>query len=415
MVVHFTIHMSKSLFATWMACMLATIPLSAKPATVVTLNSISARVRSQNPDLAAARLTIDEAIGRMKNTGHLENPELQIGPRYNATSTERGLEIGLSQKFPVTNRLKLEKNVGVTEVESSRQEIREVENQLIGEARAAMVLVLAARERRDLLEQQSRLSSKLADFISDAAQRGEASNLDAGQARLEASRMITESRRIAAEERQAIGRLKPLLGMKPGEPLHVSGSLPRLALPEGADAKMRPAMEVARLAVIAAEQTAAIERTKRYGDLTAGVVAAAERNIDEPGGAENEGIIGIQLTIPLPLWNKNEGNIEAAEARAERRRKEALALHRNILLEAEAARAEMTEWAKLTAEIDQSLLPQAGEQGGLAEKSWRAGQADLTDVFRSREQGLELAVTRLDALQNFHLARVRYETALGNP
>lgn len=395
--------------------MLAAIPLYADPATVVTLHSIGNRVRSQNPDLAAARLTIDEAIGRMKNTGRLENPELEIGPRYNATSTERGLEIGLSQKFPVTNRLKLEKDLSATEVEAARQEVREVENQLIGQARAAMVRVLAARQHRELIEQQSKLSEELADFISGAAKRGEASSLDAGQARLEASRLITESRRIAAGERQALGELKPLLGMKPGEPLHVSGKLPGLTLPEGSDVGKRPALEIARLAVIAAEQQASIERARRYDDLTAGVVAAAERNIDEPEGAENEGIIGIQLSIPLPLWNKNEGNIEAAEARAERRRKEALALHRNILLEAEAARAEMVEWAKLAAEIDQSLLPQSGEQGGLAEKSWRAGQADLTDVFRSREQGLQLAATRLDALQNFHLARVRYETALGNP
>jgi outer membrane protein TolC len=75
----------------------------------------------------------------------------------------------------------------------------------------------------------------------------------------------------------------------------------------------------------------------------------------------------------------------------------------------------MVEWAKLAAEIDESLLPQAGEQSGLAEQSWRNGQSELLTVFRSREQSLALAATRLEALQNFHLARVRYETALGNP
>ncbi len=399
----------------WVSCALALHPLSAEPATVVTLQNIGDRVRQQNPDLAAARLTIDEVIGRMRNAGRLQNPELQVGPRYNASSNERGLEVGLNQKFPITNRLKLEKDLGVTEVESARLEIREVENQLIGEARAAMIRVLASRQRKDLLEQQSKLSTELADFISDAAKRGEASTLDAGQARLESSRLITESRRIAAEQLQALGELKPLLGMTPAETLHVSGILPGLSLPDGANTNNRPALEVARLAVIAAEQNAAIERTKRYGDLTAGVVAAAEREIDEPNGAENEGIVGIQFSIPLPFWNKNEGNIEAAEARAERRRKEVLALNNNILLEAQATRAEMIEWAKLAAEIDESLLPQAGEQSGLAEESWRAGQADLTAVFRSREQSLALAATRLDALQNFHLARVRYETALGNP
>ena len=37
------------------------------------------------------------------------------------------------------------------------------------------------------------------------------------------------------------------------------------------------AMEVARLAVVEAEQQAAIERARRYGDVEAGIFAGAER------------------------------------------------------------------------------------------------------------------------------------------
>lgn len=396
--------------------LLSTIPrLCAEPAPIITLASVAKRVRAQNPELAAARFKIDEAIGRMKQSGRLENPDLEISTNSNYTSTERGLELGISQKFPITDRLRLEKGLGVTEVEAARHEIHEVENRLIGEARAAMVRVLALRQRKDLIGKQSTVSGELADFISEAAERGEASRIDSGQARLEAARFTTETRQLDAEEHRILGELKPLLGMKPGDPVHISGSLPDLRVPEGANAAKRPELEVARLAVIAAEQQAAIEQSKRYGDMTAGVFAAAERNIDQPGGAENEGIIGLRLTFPLPFWNKNEGNIEAAEVRAERRRKEVFALNRNILLEAESTRAEMLEWAKLATEINGTLLPQAEEQTELAEKAWRDGQSDLLTVFRAREQRLQLAATRLDALQNFHLARVRYETALGNP
>jgi len=39
---------------------------------------------------------------------------------------------------------------------------------------------------------------------------------------------------------------------------------------------------------------------------------------------------------------------------------------------------------------------------------------DIQTVFRSREKSLQLASTRLDALREFHLARVRHEAALGN-
>ena len=393
----------------------APVRLMAEPGTVVTLSSVGDRVRSQNPDLAAARLSIKEAIGRMNQSGRLENPMLETGLEHNTRFSEGLFELGVSQKFPVTNRLKLEKNLGATSVQAAQTEVREITNQLVGEARAALVRVLAVRERKELLNEQAGLANELADFIAEVAKKGEASSLEAGQAKLEASRFLTQSRQLAATEQQAIGELKPLLGMSPGETLHVSGSLPSLRVPEGADDVERPALEMARLAVIAAEQETAIERTKAYGDIEAGLYAGAERRIDAPDGAEVDGIVGVRFKIPLPFWDKNEGNIEAAEAKAERRRQEVIALNQGIRLEAEAARAEMLEWAKLAKEIELTLSPQAAEQTDLAEQAWRNGQGDLLTVLRSREQRLELAAARLDALQNFQLARVRYQTALGNP
>ncbi|MFC7339203.1 TolC family protein [Haloferula chungangensis] len=401
--------------AVFTACLAFTFPAAAEPGAVVTLGSIGDRVRSQNPDLKAARFTIQEAAGRLRQSGRLENPQLEVGLEHNTKFREGLFEMGVSQRFPVTNRLKLEKNLGATSVQAAQTEVREITNQLIGDAKAALVRVLAVRQRKELLKQQADLANELADFIAEVAKKGEASSLDAGQAKLEASRFLTQSRQLAAAEQQAIGELKPLLGMFPGETLHVSGSLPSLRVPEGADEVERPALEMARLAVIAAEQETAIERTKRYGDVEAGVYAGAERSIDEPEGSEVDGIIGVRFKIPLPFWDKNEGNIDAAEAKAERRRQEVIALNQGIRLEAEAARAEMLEWANLAKEIEMTLSPQAAEQTDLAEQAWRNGQGDLLAVLRSQEQRLELAAARLEALENFQLARVRYQTALGNP
>jgi hypothetical protein len=50
-----------------------------------------------------------------------------------------------------------------------------------------------------------------------------------------------------------------------------------------------------------------------------------------------------------------------------------------------------------------------------AETAFRSGQGDLQAVFRSREKRLDLANSRLDALRQFHLARVRHDATLGNP
>lgn len=400
----------------WMACLLTVHPLTAEPAVVVTPGNIADRVRSQNPDLAAARLRIQEAVGRMNQAGRLANPELETGFEHNARFREGKFEVGFSQRFPVTDRLRLEKEISLTELKAAEAEVREVERQLTAKAREALVKMLATRQRRELLREQAAVAGEFAGFLTETAAKGEGSALDAGQARLEATSLATELRQLDAGEVALNGELKPLLGMRTGEALQVSGTLPAPALPAAAvDPSQRPDYQAAALNAQAAATAVSLEQARRYDDIEGGIFAGADRSQDVPEGYDNEAIIGLRFKFPLPLWNKNEGAIQEAEARKQRKEMETAALGRGIRLEAEAARAEMEQWARLVTEIDQTLLPLAGEQTHLAETAYRNGQGEIQSVLRAREKRLQLAAARLDALREFHLARVRHEAALGKP
>lgn len=408
--------MSKFYFSALLACAFMAQALIGEPSVVVTLDSVGGRIRAQNPDLAAARLRIQEAVGRMNQSGRLSNPNLETSFESNSDFREGKLEIGFSQRFPVTGRLQLEKEVSLTELKASEAEVREVERQIVAKAREAVVKVLSIRQRRELLREQVAVSKQFAGFLSEVAAKGEGSALDAGQAKLEATSLSTEIRQLDAGETALLGELKPLLGMRPGESLSVSGGLPDALLPSvAADPTRRPDFQAAKLNAQAAAHGVAHEQARRYDDVEGGLFAAAERTEDAPEGYENEAIIGLRFKIALPFWNKNEGAIQEAEARKERIEKEALALGRGIRLEAEAARAEMAEWKRLLDEIESTLLPLAAEQNKLAEDAYRNGQGEIQSVLRSREKRLQISAAKLDALREFHLARVRHESALGKP
>ena len=408
--------MSKISPVALLALAAVSLPLRAQTTVVVTLASVGDRIRAQNPDLAAARLRIQEALGRMNQSGRLANPEIETGIEHNPRFREGKFEVGVSQRFPITDRLRLEKDVSLTELKSSEAEVREIERQLTGQAREAIVKVLANRQRRELLREQSGVSQEFADFLSEAASKGEGSPLDAGQAKLEATSLSMEIRQLDAGETAIFGELKPLLGIRLGEALNVGGSLPLPVLPSiAADPSRRPDFQVAKLDALAAAQGVALEQARRYDDVEGGFFTGVERTEDAPNGYENEAIVGLRFKIALPLWNKNEGAIQEAEAKKIRKEKEAVALGRGIRLEAEAARAEMEEWAKLIGEINDTLLPLAVEQTKLAEDAYRNAQGEIQSVLRSREKRLQLAAARLDALREFHLARVRHETALAKP
>ena len=296
-----------------------TYQLRAEPAVVVTLESIADRIRAQNPDLAAARLRIQEALGRMNQSGRLANPELESGFEHNADFHQGKFEIGISQRFPVTDRLKLEKDVSLTELQSAEAEVKDVERQLSGQAREAIVKILATRQRRELLREQAGVSGGFAKFLSDIAAKGEGSSLDAGQAKLEAASLAMEMRLLDAGEVALTGELKPLLGMRPGESLSVAGTLPEPVLPGiPADPSRRPDFQGAKLDALAATQGVALEQARRYEDVEGAVFAGAERTEDAPNGYDNEAIIGLRFKVALPFWNKNEGAIQEAKAKQQR-------------------------------------------------------------------------------------------------
>lgn len=389
-------------------------PLCAETSVVITLSGVRDRIRAQNPDLAAARLRIQEALGRMNQSGRLANPELETALEHNTAFREGRFEVGISQRFPVTERLLLEKQVSLTQVKAAEAEVLEVERRLTGKARETVVKILASRQRRELLREQSGMSGEFARVLGEVAAKGEGSILDAGQAKLEAASLQLEIRQLDAAESALAGELKPLLGMRPGEGLAVSGALPEPTLPAAnADGSRRPDLQAARLEVLAAKQSVTLEQLRRLDDVEGGLFAAAERIEDAPNGYDNEAILGLRFKIALPFWNKNEGAIQEAEAKQQRKEMEATALGRNLQLEAEAALNEIREWARMIAEIDKTLLPLADEQTRLAEEAYQKAQGEIQSVIRSREKSMQLRTAKLDALREFHLARVRRETALG--
>lgn len=405
----------KTVSTTLIAILLFTTPpLTAEPAEVLTYESIPARIRSGNPELAAARFRIGEALGRLKQTGRLSNPSLEVGLSRHLQGSEGGIEIGIAQKFPLTNRLTLEKEIGIAEVEMAEAEVKDVERLLTAEARSEFVKSMAVRDRQDLLTKQKQFADELAGFVADASGRGELSALDAAQARLAALRLTTEELRLEAEQAASLGMLRPLVGIAQGAQVILSGNLPALNLTEIASVK-RPDLDAMKAGLKAAGTGIALEQVRRRDDIEASVFAAGDRTMDAPDGLENEAMIGIKLSIPLPFWNDNQGAIEEATARHGRKREEINALVLEINHSGETARAETQRWAALISEIDDTLLPLAKEQTDLLETAYRSGQGDLQSVLRSREQSLELLASKIEATREFRLALIRYQSAIGQP
>ena len=122
----------------------------------LTLETAPAYALRNNPTLAAARLRIEEARGRLKQAGRLSNPEFDVEFDRNTRIPEGSLGLTLSQKFPVTARLRLEKAVSRAELAAAEAEVRNAERKLAAEVQTVVVKLLALAESACLARKAAR-------------------------------------------------------------------------------------------------------------------------------------------------------------------------------------------------------------------------------------------------------------------
>lgn len=393
----------------WLLCGLVT------PAAALTLplDGVATRVRTHHPMLKAACLAIAEAQGRQTGSGRLANPTFGYDLQNQSNVSPQTGIFSFDQSFPLTRRLSLEKKHTAQLVEAAQFEVRDVERRLIADAQERVVRLHTLTQQKTLRQQQTELAKKLAEFAEGRAKAGEVSPLDAKQVRLDAQRLQVESRLLETQRVSLLGQLKPMLGLRSEDELTISGDLPPMTLPGTSSWMRRPDYQLAQTKIAAAQTAQDIAKAKRIPDVSAGLFASREMQDVTPTNRERTGFLGFRISIPLPFWNRNEGEIAEKTAAAERARLESEALTVQINGEAGTARKEMEANAAIVRETRDGLLPLAVEQMNAQQKAYESGQADLLSVLRARDQSLQLESSTLDALRDFHLARIRYESATG--
>lgn len=378
----------------------------------VSLETLPDAVRHHNLSLAAARKLVTEAEAKLSGSGILGNPELEVEFETNRELGDIMLTVGVSKKFPRTNRLLLEKRVTGILVEAAKAEVRDVERLLIGQAREELIGILALRQESDLIIAQKKNALVLTESIEAAAAVGEASALDAGVALLEGSRLGNLADQVEIRKQLALAQLKPILGMKPEGNLIVTGDLPQPSLPPmNVTSYRRPDLEAARLRATSAGAETDLARATRLDDIEAGIFAGVGTSEHPTTGVEGEQIIGVRFKIPLgdnPLAASREAE---ANARLARLRLGAESLAHIARSETETAYAEMKQWQLLAGQMKDKILPLAESQIEKTQAAYQRAEVPLRDVLRAREQKLTLETSYLEAVRDFHLAYAKYLTA----
>lgn len=390
-------------------CLLASLA-AAEPLTPETATRLALQ---NNPRLAAARAVIAEAEARASGLGRLPNPELET--EFAAGSRDRArMEIGLTQTFPRTARLRLERRVAAESITLARREIAAAEIETVARVRTALVDLAAAEASLTLAERQAILAREQAASWRAQSDAGQLSALDASHAEL-----VARERELALAEPRA-ARLAAAATLATELGLSLADLPPAsldLALPSDPPAPLAPGLRadvaLADATLAAGDAEIALARTQGREDWRLGVFVEGEQDRDDFGSRQREAKLGLRFSVPLPV--RNVAAPAVAEKQAARRR---LTLERDALLasarnDLDLAAAELASRHRTARAIADELLPAVRAHLAAVESARARGEAELSQVYLARERLAELERAELAARHAYHLVHIRLLAASG--
>lgn len=341
------------------------------------------------------------------------NPRLELEAPGAATDGGFGrYEAALSQEIEWAGQRGLRIDAAASGLRRAESSVRDAARRTIAETSNAYYATYAAQRRLDVAEEILASTERLLAAVRTELGEGEISVLEANLAEIEAARMRARMLGVRREARSAEIALKRSVGLAPGAPMQLTGSLPEAPDPAALRPDSlkhvaqlrRPDLAASEAAVDALQSEARLARREAIPNLE--VIALAERE-DVSGGLR----FGVGLGLPLPLWNRNQG--ESARARAEARQAEWS--HRGTELRVAAEIADAYQAYVAASEeagiFERDVLGPARENQRLLETAYREGKLGLPDVLPLRKQLLDAELSYWDVWLTHRRSLVALQSA----
>ena len=357
-----------------------------------------------NLELRAVKIGIDEAKGRLHQSGRLENPSLSL--EYGTTKIIRDgdefeFSVGISQKFPLTNRLSKETDVSQIDVRLAEMEYAQAMRSLALKVELAYI---NAQEKLAVLKTKKdalKVFDDIIETIRQASERGEASPISVNLARSESARYKNEIIQDEIDAESAIIELETLLGFSHSQKLSIAETLTPAENPNvkfsSALLENRPDYQMFKLAEESTKAQIALIKAKKFEDPEIGIFYSRSRREDEPRGLINEDALGIALSIPLP-FNSFDGSIQ--EKLASRRRAETLATSKEIDIRNEIRIWQMrfNKYSEALKQFDDETIALVKKSETDLLKAQKLGQTEIIEVLNIRKNLFELQIRRTNII-----------------
>lgn len=404
------VHLYASLAA--MLAALLTLPVAAHETMVPTLTLERAieRTLATSPALSAAANELAATEGSVIQAGALPNPELAtliegVGDAERATTVQinQPIELGGKRDARVTAAERA-RDVAQLDFEATRAEIR------AGVA-TAFFDALSAQERLRIAQASTDLARRSLDAATRRVQAGKVSPVEETRARVALSAARVELAQANSEWATARQQLAAMWGATRPDFERVEGAPETLAPPPALDALLARLDEAAAMRRLSTEvqrreALVDLERARRYPDITISLGAKREEAIDRD-------LFVVGFAVPLPIFDRNRGNVLEAQRRADKVRDEAAAARAQLVADLTNAHTRYAAYREEVMLGRNEILPGAQSAFDAATKGFEAGKFDFLDVLDAQRTLFQAQSQYFRALAQAHRSAADIDRLLG--
>lgn len=386
------------------------LPLCAaepKPPAPVTLDALVAQALAENPELKFYEAEIAAAKGERKAAGAWTNPEIagELGRkrvRGDVSAEGTAWAVSVQQTFEWPGRVSLRKAIADRQVQLADAGLDQFRAALAAEVRKRAFALFTAQRRAEATREVSARGEELVATLVQREPAGVTPLLETRAIEASVIKLRREATEAAQMAQSALYELNQLRGLPIQMPLAIADVTLNFADLPGVEELLRRAgrsnFTLRQREIELAQQgfKVRLSENEAWPAITVGPQFSQEK------AGDKETVAGVGVSLPLPLWNRNTGNIEASKARELQAQTSLRLSQREIerkIREQAAAyelhRKEMARWNPKVAE-------QLREAAALADRHYRLGAVPLATYLEVQSSYLEaleaIYATQADAL-----------------
>ena len=400
------------------------LPVPEPSTPVLSIPELVDQVLSRNPELEFYHSQLALAKADFRQSGIYENPELSasVGAKRatgNGFSAEGAAwSASVQQPFEFPGRMALRKAIANQDIRLAELGLEHFKALLAARARTFGYSFYTAQERAQAATEVANRLQELLDFLVQRDPAGVAPLLE--NRVIEASVVTFRKQAIEASQalQSALFEVNLLRGASLDAPLRIAPvELKFPSLPDRNElltAARLNSFEI-RMRLAELEQQGLkvdLSKSERWPDISVGPFVSQER------AGERETVAGIGISLPLPLWNRNAGNIEAEKARQQQAETSLymvrLKTERELLQEWLAYRLrvqEMQQWHT-------NSIQRFAQAAELGDRHYRLGSLPIATYIELQREYLEafdsILSLQLEALTSLQELEVLTQTELGD-